>query len=944
MNFCKTIHLIRNSFIGLLLLSNVLLFADGGLDPSFGTGGEVLTAIPGNITGVYVQADGNIVGVASGPANNDFQVVRLTTTGALDGTFGSAGVAAVSLGALATLVFANGIAVQSDGKIVVVGTASGGTIGADSRIFVARLTTTGSLDATFNSAGVIPGIQVFSAFQVGSADQGNAVVVNLDGKIVVAGSSSVVGGSELMAVGQLTATGALDLTFNGSGQQVIAFNAGTQISIANAVALLADGRTIVVAGKTDNAAGAGGTTIFAYAKVSTTGVIGAQNTPFFDPANPQATTATCNSVLVQPDGSIILIGSVEDSARPGVLTGQYFALAKYTAADTLDATFGAAPILPVVSFNPGTIISPTNSPGPDETSVPAAGGLQSDGKIIAAGTGPEIGAELPSYMFARYLPNGDLDTTFNGGGAPAGFVYSFTISSSAQSAMALQGDGDIVGAGYSFNFGAKMAFVRLLVSTPLQATTITTPVNGSAFSAGPISFTGLAQNPSIVDFFLDGTQIQADSTATIGTSNAWSIPGVAVGPGIHTAQVVGRYRDDGHVNLAAQVTFEICNVTVGATSVRDCVNGNVTGNLLPLVSGGTGPYTFTGNGAPVGGTVTISPSGIYTFTGNAGFSGLGDFGYLVTDPFGCTAAGVVDVLVASPVAANAVEPTICVGGSVTGDVAGLVTDGFPPYIFGPTGAAVGGSVTINPSGIFSFTAATGFIGTGSFVYQATDANSCVGTGLVSIPINSPIAGNTAVTTCTNTLAGNLALLVTGGVGGNFFEGPIGPISCSGASVTITSTGLYNFTAPNTGFTGPCSFVYEVTDANDCVATGVVTVTSNLTPIANNLILNTCFDTSLIGNLVNSVTGGTPPLTFAQVGSAVNGTVVLNPNGSFTFSPNAGFLGVASFQYQVTDSSMPACTSNVATVTINVINCCPPGPTGGFFQLLQTEIPYTGPRP
>jgi hypothetical protein len=65
---------------------------------------------------------------------------------------------------------------------------------------------------------------------------------------------------------------------------------------------------------------------------------------------------------------------------------------------------------------------------------------------------------------------------------------------------------------------------------------------------------------------------------------------------------------------------------------------------------------------------------------------------------------------------------------------------------------------------------------------------------------------------------------------------------------------------------------------------------------------------------------------------------LNPDGSFIFTPTTGFLGDASFQYMVTDSSTPPCSSNVGTVTIEVENCCPAGPTGGFVAAMDAAIP------
>lgn len=482
------------------------------------------------------------------------------------------------------------------------------------------------------------------------------------------------------------------------------------------------------------------------------------------------------------------------------------------------------------------------------------------------------------------------------------------------------------------NFCTATGTVNVIIGIPVaQNTGIQDCVNGSV--SGDLSpLVGSGFPP----YTFSATGAPVGGTVTINPSGIYNFTAASGFRG--TGNFAYQANDSNNCIATGDVTVTISSPIAGNTSVRDCVNGAVSGNLSPLVSSGFPPYTFSETGTAVGGVATVNPSGVFTYTGNPGFSGLGDFVYQATDSFGCVGTGLVNVLVASPVALSATEPTICINSVSVGGVASLVSGGFLPYTFGQTGTSVGGIATVNPSGGYIFTGATGFIGTGSFIYQVTDNNNCIGTGLVSIPINSPITSNTSVSTCNDTLNGNLALLVTGGSGDNFFEGLIGPVSCSGASVTISSTGLYSFTAPNTGFTGPCSFVYEVTDANDCIGTGIVTIMPNTAPVANSILLATCFQTPLADTLANSVIGGVAPLTFTQVGATVNGTVVLNPDGSFIFTPNAGFLGTASFQYRVTDSSTPACISNIATVTIEVENCCPACATGSFACVMDSLIP------
>lgn len=386
--------------------------------------------------------------------------------------------------------------------------------------------------------------------------------------------------------------------------------------------------------------------------------------------------------------------------------------------------------------------------------------------------------------------------------------------------------------------------------------------------------------------------------------------------------------DSNNCSATGAVNVTVASPSAGSTSARSCVNGSVTGNLLPLVTGGFGaPYTFSPTGAsPACGNVTISSTGLYTFTPNGGFSGSCPFGYQVSDANGCAATGQVTVNVSSPIAAST-GLSICLNGATRGNLSGLVTSGFPPYIFGPTGAVAGGSASVSSTGLFSYTANTGFSGNGGFAYQVSDSNNCVATGAVNIFVDSLFANNFTATVCGDLLSGTLTSLVNGGSGALSFTGPIGALSCTGSSVSITPTGLYHYTGP-VAFTGPCSFVYQVNDFL-CSSTGLVTITANTATVANDATIATCVGTATSNSLANFLQGNPPPpLNFTST-LPTNGTLTLNAStGAFTYTPNPGFVGVDSFQYQVTDSGTPPCTSNTATVTIQV-NPAPVASNGTF---------------
>jgi uncharacterized delta-60 repeat protein len=121
---------------------------DGSLDATFGSGGVVYTAITGALgdsaeaLAVALQSNGDIVaGGASG--GYEWALARYTPSGALDPSFGSGGIVLTPEDG-----FVNGLAIQADGKIVAVGSRSSTSV-------LARFNPDGSLDATFGSGGLV---------------------------------------------------------------------------------------------------------------------------------------------------------------------------------------------------------------------------------------------------------------------------------------------------------------------------------------------------------------------------------------------------------------------------------------------------------------------------------------------------------------------------------------------------------------------------------------------------------------------------------------------------------------------------------------------------------------------------------------------------------------------------------------------------------------------
>ena len=212
--------------------------SNGTLDTGFGNGGKVTNLIGGYSgygASVALQGDGKIV--VAGSSGTAFALARYNSDGTLDTGFGSGGSVTTSIGIVA---IGKSLTLQSDGKIVLAGQAI--VIGYGWNFALVRYNSNGTLDTSFGSGG-----KVTTPFGNGS-DVGNSVVLQLDGRIVVAGWSSN-GSNDDFALVRYNTNGTLDTSFGSGGMVTTPIGGGSDVGIS--VALQGDGR-IVVAGSSYN--------------------------------------------------------------------------------------------------------------------------------------------------------------------------------------------------------------------------------------------------------------------------------------------------------------------------------------------------------------------------------------------------------------------------------------------------------------------------------------------------------------------------------------------------------------------------------------------------------------------------------------------------------------------------------------------------------------------
>ena len=139
----------------------------------------------------------------------------------------------------------------------------------------------------------------------------------------------------------------------------------------------------------------------------------------------------------------------------------------------------------------------------------------------------------------------------------------------------------------------------------------------------------------------------------------------------------------------------------------------------------------------------------------------------------------------------------------------------------------------------------------------------------------------------------------------------------GGTVTDNRNGSYTY-APADDFVGEDSFTYQLCDQDSNCSTGTVKITVNDagSPEAINDEVSTVSTITITDLAANDNTIDEAVITSVN-GSASKGTVILNNNGSVTYTPAAGFTGQDSFTYTLCDDDAVA-TCSTATVTVTVL--------------------------
>ncbi len=413
------------------------LLSSGAIDPTFGSGGYVKTALTNSgdfAHGVLLQSNGDLIayGAANTSAGASFGLARYTPNGNLDTTFDQSGVVVTSKVGGTTISGTGGsddaaygvsqAALQSDGRIVAVGSKHG-SYGVVTASYIVRYNSNGSVDTTFGNKGLVTIPSGFTVFSV--------LLQPSNGDIVVGGTSG-----SAFGLLRCTPSGTLDATFGSSGAVT------TTLAIGNGgkgyLALALDNGAIVAAGYSGISGELLTTqTSWIVARYSLSGNL----EPTFGTGG--IVTTTCGphlyagtvtvSLLVQPNSQIVAVGS-----GTGGNNHTAWQLARYNADGSLDSTFGSG----------GIVIS--NPTGGDAANGAA---LEPNGQIVVVGWGGLGNSYTASPQVGVFNSDGSVDTSFGSGGFLRQPLYN---NEDLGGGVVIQPDGKIVTAAtaYGNNNGA----------------------------------------------------------------------------------------------------------------------------------------------------------------------------------------------------------------------------------------------------------------------------------------------------------------------------------------------------------------------------------------------------------------------------------------------------------------------------------------------------------
>ncbi|WP_197505836.1 tandem-95 repeat protein [Urechidicola croceus] len=507
------------------------------------------------------------------------------------------------------------------------------------------------------------------------------------------------------------------------------------------------------------------------------------------------------------------------------------------------------------------------------------------------------------------------------------------------------------------NFNGTDTFEYQVCDDDGQCDTATVTVTVNDINDGPVANDDSATTDEDTAVAIDILSNDTDLDGTIDPTSVTEITPptngtIAIDP--TTGEVT--YTPDANFNGTDTFEYQVCDddgqcdtatVTVTVNDINDgpvanddsATTDEDTAVAIDILSNDTDldgtidPTSVTEITPPTNGTIAIDPTtGEVTYTPDANFNGTDTFEYQVCDDDGqCDTATVTvtvndinDGPVANDDSATTDEDTAVAIDILSNDtdLDGTIDPTSVTEITPPTN----GTIAIDPTtGEVTYTPDANFNGTDTFEYQVCDDDGQCDTATVTVTVNDindgPVANDDSATTDEDT-----AVAIDILSNDTDLDGTIDPTSVTeitpptnGTIAIDPTTGEVTYT-PDANFNGTDTFEYQVCDDDGQCDTATVTVTVNDVnelPVANDDSVSTVEDTPVtIDILSNDTDDGTiDPTSVTEITPPANGSISIDPvTGEIIYTPNEGFIGVDSFEYQVCDNDGQCDT---ATVTITV---------------------------
>ncbi len=499
--------------------------------------------------------------------------------------------------------------------------------------------------------------------------------------------------------------------------------------------------------------------------------------------------------------------------------------------------------------------------------------------------------------------DGSIDLTVSGGTAP--YAYSWSNGATTQ-------DLNNIGVGsYSYTITDANGCTNSGAITMTGPGPLTSPSSVSNYNGSGVSCYG--RTDGYIHLTVSGGTTPYIYNWSNG-SNSQNLDNIGAGTYSYTITDVNGCSTSNTITLGTANTLATPVTHSDFNGSGISCNGTTNGWINMTVTGGTGPYSY--HWAPNGAT-----------TQNLNNIGAGDYTYTVTDANGCSTSDMITITAPPALSAPSAlsdfhGANLSCESAADGYINLSVSGGTAPYSYEWT---PGNITTQNLTNV----------GAGTYSYKVTDANGCIVTNTVTLLAPDPLTTTYVVSdfngynvSCNNSTNGYINLTVNGGTP------PYSYLWTPGGDITQNLQGI-----------GAGTYSYSVTDANGCVSSASVTLTSAITLTTPETVSdyhgsNVSCVGSTNGYINLSVIGGTAPYSYSWL-----------PGGET--SKDLTNIGAGQYSYVVTDAN--GCTSSNSLTLIgpdplnpvqavsdfNGLGVSCNGYTNGFINLTVTggKTPY-----